>query len=107
MKLNPMQFFNSWIMARAVEQIKQAIVESEQRIVMTNKAQLDEVIKNLPQQIEDAVEAALAPVIQAIKDSAAAEDLTDEVTALQNLGATVGAKVASDLTPPANTAANA
>ncbi len=76
-------------------------VEEIKKLIMKTKADLDAFIANeLPGKIEAAVEAALEPVIQAIKDSAGAQDLTDEITALENLGSTVGAKVASDLTPP-------
>lgn len=74
---------------------------------MATKSDLDAVIAGLPAAIESAVETALVPVIQAIKDSGAAVELQPEIDQLNALGATVASKVAADLTPtpPAPTSA--
>ena len=88
----------------AVVAIRRSIKESEERI-MTNQAQLDAAIAALPQQIETAVETALAPVIVALQNAAAANgvDLTSEVASLQAIPATVSTAIATALTPPPST----
>ena len=83
------------IIAAEIEQIKQNTNK-----IMATQADLDAAIAALPAAIEAAVEAALAPVIAAIEAKAGTTDFSSEITSLNAIGATVGAKVAADLTPP-------
>jgi hypothetical protein len=73
---------------------------NERTKLMATQADLDAAIAALPAAIEAAVESALAPVIAAIQAKAANIDLSPEIASLNAVGATVGAKVAADLTPP-------
>ncbi len=93
------------LIAAAVREIKQAINESAQLVMATNKTQLDAVIAGLPAQIETAVETALQPVIAAIQSAAEAEgvDLTDEVASLNAIPAAVSSAIATALTPATTT----
>ena len=93
--------FLKLLVADLMEHVAIAIKQSEERIIMTTKAQLDAVIAALPGQIETAVETALQTVIAAIQSSAAINgvDLTDEVAQLQAIPAAVASSVATAVTP--------
>ena len=90
-------------LAQRLEQVfnlLRELLEGQETMAKT-QADLDVAIAGLPQQIEDAVDAALKPVIAAIEAKAtpAAVDFSAEVDALNALGATVAGKVAADLSP--------
>lgn len=79
------------------------IIERIAKTIMKTQADLDAAITALPGQVQTAVEAALAPVIQAIKDKAAAQsiDFSSEVASLSSVGPNVANQIATDLTPAA------
>lgn len=66
---------------------------------MATQADLDAAIAALPSQVQTAVDAALAPVIAAIKAKAAGAgvDFAPEVASLNAVGGTVSSSVATDI----------
>jgi hypothetical protein len=88
---------------KALAELSEKVEKIERQItkIMQTQKDLDDAIAALPDQIKTAIETALAPVIQAIKDKSAGTpvDFTPEITALQAIGGTVATEVATDLTP--------
>lgn len=76
-------------------------IERKLDTIMASQKDLDDAIAALPQKIEDAVDAALAPVIKALEDKASGTpvDFQSEIDQLNAMGATVAEKVTADLTP--------
>lgn len=68
-------------------------------IIMATQADLDAAIAALPQEIETALEIALAPVIAAIQAKAPAIDFSTEVASLNAIPAAVASAVTTAVTP--------
>lgn len=93
------RFFHQVVEIVITGWLKEKLNEIERKLnrIMANQQDLDDAIAALPDQIKTTVEAAVQPIIDAIKNKPNATDFAPEIAQLQAVGQSVADKVSEDL----------